>query len=272
MISLLNKLLSKFNLQVVQTKPKSNLKTFTVEEVQEYIRCSKDPVYFINNYVKCYSFGDGLINFKLYPIQEAVVNMFEYNKLNLVKASRQSGKSSTGIFYLLHRLLFNENADIAIMSPNLSISKNLLSRLKISYDNLPSFLKQGVVFDTNNSFILENNSRVNVYKISTQAICGRTFTDIFLDEFAFVEYDVAEDFMNVLYPMVHSTISTKLMIVSTKKEGSYFNKLIDDAKTGNNKFSYIEFGWSSIYGRDEKWKKDVIFNIGEKAFNEEYEI
>lgn len=260
-------LYNRFGHQSLPIKPE-----FTEKEFQEYLKCSKDPVYFINKYVKHNSSYRELINFKLYPSQEAIVNLFHYNKLTLVKSSRQSGKSSTGIFYLLHRLVFNENADTAIMSLNLQTSRDLLSRLKYAYNNLPNFLKKGVVEDNKSSFVLEDNTQVTAYRISQSATRGKTFTDIFLDEFAFVDYETAEDFMNVVYPMVYSTTSTKLMISSTKRKNSYFNKLLDDAKTENNKFSYIEMGWNVVPGRDEKWKEEIISYVGEQAFREEYEL
>jgi hypothetical protein len=266
MIKLFKKLLSLFGFKISPIEPE------LTEEQIEWNKCSKTPVYFINKYVKHLPFDGELTNFKLYPIQEAVVNLFHYNKLTLAKSSRQSGKSSTGIWYLLHRLIFNENADIAIMSSKLQTSRDLLSRLKYAYNNLPNFLKKGVVEDNKNSFVLEDNTQVNAYKISQSATKGKLFTDIFLDEFASVEYGVAEDFMNVISPIVYSTKSTKLMISSTKRKNSYFDKLLDDAKTGDNKFSYIVVGWNSVPNRNDEWKQNVISKIGEEAFIAEYEV
>ena len=39
---------------------------FTQEEVQEYVKCSKDPIYFIKKYCKIISLDHGLINFDLF--------------------------------------------------------------------------------------------------------------------------------------------------------------------------------------------------------------
>ena len=39
---------------------------YTEENIQEYIKCSKDPVYFIETYCKIVSLDHGLIPFKLY--------------------------------------------------------------------------------------------------------------------------------------------------------------------------------------------------------------
>lgn len=245
------------------------LNKLTEEELQEYLKCSKDPVYFINTYVKHYSLDNDLINFTLYPFQETLVNIFHNNKIILAKSSRQSGKSSTAIFYLLHRLLFTENVNIAIMPPSEFISQNLLGRLKNAYENLPDFLKSDVVIDNKTKFVLENNSQVTAYKISKSSICGNNFTDVFLDEFAFVDYETAKNFMNSLCP---TTTNSRLIIVSSKNKGSYFNQLFDDAKNGNNGISTVEIGWQMVPGRDEKWKQKVVYNIGEEAFIAEYVV
>ena len=53
MIEFLNKLLSRVNLKLVSVEPTKAKTSFTKEEVEEYYRCSKDPIYFINTYVKC---------------------------------------------------------------------------------------------------------------------------------------------------------------------------------------------------------------------------
>ena len=46
---------------------KANVATnFTPEEVQEYIKCSEDPVYFIQTYIKIVSLDKGLIPFDMY--------------------------------------------------------------------------------------------------------------------------------------------------------------------------------------------------------------
>ena len=40
---------------------------FTEEQVKEYIKCKRNPIYFIENYCKIVSLDDGVVDFKLYP-------------------------------------------------------------------------------------------------------------------------------------------------------------------------------------------------------------
>lgn len=65
---------------------------WTEEMVSEYVKCSEDPVYFINNYMKIINLDKGLTAFKLYDYQEEMVNSFKNNRNTMAVNSRQSGK------------------------------------------------------------------------------------------------------------------------------------------------------------------------------------
>lgn len=43
---------------------------FTQEQIQEFLICSQDPVYFIENYVKIVNVDEGLIPFAMRPYQK----------------------------------------------------------------------------------------------------------------------------------------------------------------------------------------------------------
>ena len=49
---------------------------YTKDQLQEYIKCSNDPVYFAKTYLKVISLDDGLIPFQLYPYQEEMFKHF----------------------------------------------------------------------------------------------------------------------------------------------------------------------------------------------------
>jgi hypothetical protein len=47
---------------------------FTKDQIQEFIKCSRDPVYFIENYVKIINVDKGLIQFQPYEYQKDIRN------------------------------------------------------------------------------------------------------------------------------------------------------------------------------------------------------
>ena len=112
---------------------------FSPEEVQEYLKCSEDPTYFILNYIKIVSLDEGVIPFKMYDFQVDMVKSFHDNRFNIAKLPRQSGKSTIVTAYLLWYVLFNANVNVAILANKAATAREMLGRLQLSYENLPKW-------------------------------------------------------------------------------------------------------------------------------------
>jgi hypothetical protein len=65
---------------------------FTQEQIEEFIKCQNDPVYFANNYIKIVSLDKGLTQFHPYDFQEKLINRFHEHRFNICKMPRQTGK------------------------------------------------------------------------------------------------------------------------------------------------------------------------------------
>ena len=188
---------------------------FTKEQVQEYLKCSQDPIYFIKNYVKIVSLDEGLVPFELYDYQEDIVEKVHNNRFCIAKLPRQSGKSTTMVSYILHYILFNQSMNVAILANKQATAREILSRLKLAYEYLPLWLQQGIVEWNKGSIELENGSRIIASSTSASAVRGGSFNMIFLDEFAHVPQNIAEEFFSSVYPTITSGQSTKVLMVST---------------------------------------------------------
>ena len=73
----------------------SNLKAagvqvdFTPDDIKEYIKCSQDPIYFIENYCYIVTLDHGLQLFKLYDCQKNKVNIIHNNRRVILMEGRQ---------------------------------------------------------------------------------------------------------------------------------------------------------------------------------------
>lgn len=244
---------------------------FTEEQVKEYVKCAKDPIYFIKNYIKIVSLDKGLVPFELYDFQEDMVQKVHDNRFVIAKLPRQSGKSTTITAYILHYILFNQNMNVAILANKLSTAKELLHRLKNAYEYLPRWLQMGVLEWNKASIILENGSKVIASATSSSAVRGGSFNFIFLDEFAYVPQNVAEEFFSSVYPTISSGQETKVTIISTPHGMNMYYKYWTDAVNKRNSYIPIEVHWSDVPGRDEKWKAQTIANTSEEQFRTEFE-
>ena len=244
---------------------------FTKENILEFQKCMNDPQYFIEKYIKIVSLDKGLIPFDMYPFQKEMVGTFHNNRFSICKLTRQSGKTTTIISYILHYVLFNESVNVAILANKAATARDILSRLQLAYENLPKWLQQGIMSWNKGSLELENGSRIVASSTSSSAVRGGSYNLIFLDEFAFVPTNIAEEFFSSVYPTISSGKTTKVIIVSTPNGMNLFYKLWTDAETKKNTYVPIEVHWSEVPGRDEKWKKETISNTSETQFAKEFE-
>jgi len=250
----------------------ANQKTrFTKKQVEEFIRCQDNPIYFIENYLQIVTLDHGLQPFKMFNFQKEMVDTFHNNRFSICKLPRQSGKSTTIIAYLLHYAIFNSNVNIAILANKAAIARDLLGRLQLAYENLPKFIQQGVINWNKGSLELENGSRILAAATSSSAVRGGSYNIIFLDEFAYVPTNIAEQFFSSVYPTISSGKSSKVMIVSTPHGMNMFYKLWNDAQHKRNSYVPIEVHWSEVPGRDEKWKEETIKNTSEQQFRTEFD-
>ena len=242
---------------------------FTEEEIKEYIRCSKDPVYFCKKYLKVISLDEGLVPFNLYPYQEKMFDHFNNNRFSIVLACRQSGKSISSVGYLIWFACFHSEKTIAILANKGATAREMLSRVTLMLENLPFFLQPGCKALNKGSIEFSNNSRIIAAATSGSSIRGMSVNLLFLDEFAFVER--ANEFYTSTYPVISAGKDTKVIITSTANGiGNTFHKIWEGAVQKVNEFVPFTVNWNDVPGRDEEWKRQTIANTSQLQFDQEF--
>jgi hypothetical protein len=244
---------------------------YTQEEIEEYIKCSKDPVYFIKTYIKIVNVDEGLIPFGMWDFQEKMVETFKDNRFVIMKMPRQVGKTTTSVGYILWHSIFQDAQNIAILANKGSLARDILAKYQLAYENLPTWLQQGIITWNKGNVELENGSKVISASTTSSAIRGGSFNLVFLDEFAFVPNNIALEFFNSVYPVISSGKSSKIIIVSTPNGMNLFYKMWMDAIEGRSTYKALEIHWSMVPGRDQKWKEETIKNTSEDQFRQEFE-
>ena len=252
-------------------KKANTTQEFTEEHIVEFLKCKSDPVYFTENHIKIVNVDEGLVSFNMYKYQKKLLKRFHKNRFNICKMPRQTGKSTTVVSYLLHYAIFNDNVNIGILANKAATARDLLGRLQMAYENLPRWMQQGIVAWNKGSLELENGSKIIAASTSASAVRGMSFNIIFLDEFAFVQNHLADDFFASVYPTISSGKSTKVIIVSTPHGMNHFYRMWHDAERGQNEYIATEVHWSEVPGRDKKWKEQTIRNTSKQQFAIEFE-
>lgn len=245
--------------------------SFTQHEYDEYVRCINDPVYFARTYMKIVNVDRGLMPFEMWDFQEDMLESFHDNRFSICKLPRQVGKTTTSVAYLLHFILFNEMVNVAILANKSATAREIMGRLQLAFEYLPRFLQQGVKEWNKGSVEFANGSRAIADSTSGSSVRGKTFNIVFLDEFAFVPNNIAEQFFNSTYPTISSGNSTKVIIVSTPNGMNLFYKMWTLAEEKKSDYVPIEIHWSMVPGRTQEWKEQVIRNTSEDQFRQEFE-
>lgn len=244
---------------------------YTQEQLIEIAKCVEDPVYFIKTYVKIVNVDHGLVPFQMWGFQETMVETFHRERFSICKMPRQVGKTTTAAGYMLWSVLFQENYNIAILANKGSLAREILDRIRYSYEYLPRWLQQGIIVWNKGNIELENGSKIAAYATSASGVRGGSYNLIFLDEFAFVPQNMANEFFTSTYPVISSGKTTKVIIVSTPCGLNHFYKMWVDAEEGRSDYIPVEVHWSMVPGRDEAWKTQTIRNTSEEQFRQEFE-
>ena len=242
---------------------------FTKEQLEEFVRCSDNPIYFIENYCKIVTLDRGLQPFKLYDCQKKKVDFIMNNRKTILMEGRQQGKTITAAACILHYTIFQDNKMVAIMANKTAAAREVLSRYQIMYENLPIWMQQGVKTWNKGDVDLENGSRVFTSATTTSGIRGKSVNWLYIDEAAIIPNNIADEFFASVYPTISAGETTKILLTSTPLGYNHFWKFWNESEKGNNGFENMFIHYTEIPGRDDKWAEEQFKLLGEVKYNQE---
>ena len=244
---------------------------YTSDQIEEVIKCKQDFFYFCN-YVKIVHPDEGRIEFIPRDYQIELTNLILNNNRVVGKWPRQSGKSQLLSVLIVWYAIFNSDKFVGIASNKAASAKDFLYRVKLTYEELPEFLKPGVIEYNKTSLELENGTRIQSSATTKDTFRGRTINFLVLDEFAHLAPNVAEGFWASNYHAVLASEEAKIVIISTPK-GMFnlFWQVYTDAENERNTFKHMHIDYSAVPGRTEEWKQEQLKNMSQADWNQEQE-
>jgi hypothetical protein len=238
----------------------------------ELRKCSQDPVHFISKYVKTQHPLHGIIPLDLYDYQIEMVKAYQKNRYNITLSARQTGKTVVAAAYILWYAVFHFDQTILIAANKNSNAMEMIHRIRISYENLPMWLKPGVMDDGWNKHNVgfDNGTRIISEATSENSGRGLSISLLYLDEFAFVAPNIQEEFWTSISPTL-STGGSCIMTSTPNGDMDLYATLWRGAQVGSNGFNPIRVYWNQPPGRDEAFKEDQIGKLGERKWMQEYE-
>lgn len=242
---------------------------FTKEQLEEFVKCEQDPIYFIENYCQIVTLDKGLQPFKLYDCQKKKVDFIMNNRKTILMEGRQQGKTVTAAACIVHYSVFNADKNIAIMANKTSAAREVLSRYQIMYENLPIWMQQGVKTWNKGDVDLENGSRVFTSATTASGIRGKSVNWLYIDEAAIIPNNIADEFFASVYPTISAGETTKILLTSTPLGYNHFWKFWNESEKGTNGFENMFIPHTEIPGRDDAWVEEQFKLLGEVKFNQE---
>ena len=247
---------------------------YTPDEWEELKKCKDDIIYFAINY--CYiQTGDGVKLIReaggLRDFQVEILLAFKNNKMNILMASRQTGKSVTSAIFILWFLLFHAEKTALVVADNFTTTRELLDKFRISLDNLPFFMKPGIKHINTGNIKFDNDSRVVGRTTTKKSGIGLTVNLLYIDEFAHIDQAKLDEFYRAIFPTITADPNSKSIITSTPNGKNKFYDIWVDAISGKSSYVPLRVDWWQVSGRGEEWKNQAIADIGsEEDFNQEY--
>jgi len=233
---------------------------------QEYIKCAKDPAYFMKKYCHIQHPTRGRILFALYPFQEKVLHLFRDHQYLITLKSRQLGISTLASAYSLWLMLFHKDKNVLALATTQATARNLVTKVIFMYDELPKWLKLPHVEKNKLSLRLKNGSKVQAKSSSTDAARSEAVSLLLIDEAAFI--DNIED----TFTAAQQTLATggQCMALSTPNGiGNWFHQTWERAESGENSFLPIRLPWTVHPERDQSWRDQQDSDLGPRMAGQE---
>ena len=233
---------------------------------QEYIKCAKDPAYFMKKYCHIQHPTRGRILFNLYPFQDKILHLFRDNDYIITLKSRQLGISTLAAAYSLWLMLFHKDKNVLALATTQATARNLVSKTMFMYDQLPKWLRLTALEKNKLSLRLKNGSKITAKSSNTDAARSEAVSLLLIDEAAFID-NIEETFT-----AAQQTLATggQCMALSTPNGiGNWFHQTWEKAESGENSFLPIKLPWTVHPERDESWREQQDSDLGPRMAGQE---
>ena len=242
---------------------KKSLKQIVAEE---YAKCAQDPVHFMRRYCFIQHPTRGKMLFNLYPFQSDCLQQFDKHNYNVILKSRQLGISTLSAGYSLWSMIFKEDFNILVIATKQDVAKNLVTKVRVMHDNLPSWLKGKTVEDNKLSLRFANGSQIKAVSAAGDAGRSEALSLLIIDEAAFI------DKIDEIWASAQQTLATggRAIVLSTPNGvGNFFHQTWVKSEARENTFNPIKLHWTVHPERDETWREEQEVLLGpDKAAQE----
>lgn len=240
----------------------------------EYKNSAADPIHFIRKYCTIQHPTKGKIPFHLYEFQQRAIKEIRAHRYNIIGKGRQLGMSTVLAAYALWKMIFTDDYKILIIATTQDTAKELLSKIQLMYNELPTWIKSTARQDLNNKLVLQfsNGSSVTAVSSSPKSVRSKAVSLLIIDEMAFITE--SEEIYTAAQATTAEGGDICLLSTANGAQGKFYEIWTDAIEgrsdPGTDPFNPIMLPWSVHPGRDQKWADGEKAKLGARKFAQEH--
>lgn len=263
-------------------KKPGSLVECTDEMLDEFDRCCEDPMYFMENFVNIQTKG-GASKFVLYEYQKDMIRNFMEFRNNVMLTARQMGKTTVAAAYILWFAMFKPDQTVLLLGNVLNAAMETMSRIRYAYELCPDHIRMAVTEYNKGTIVFENGSRIIARATTPAAARGLSVNLLYLDEFAFVQSNIQEEFWSAVTPTLSSSGGSCIITSTPNVEHDIFSTIwyesqkftdednnVIESEEGVNGFKGVMVTWDKHPDRDQDWATKEEYKLGTSKFEREY--
>jgi intein/homing endonuclease len=125
-----------------------------------------------------------------------------------------SHNTATAGAFLLWYATFHDTVNILIAANVFRAATEIMDRIKFAYEELPDFLRVGVVTYNVQKIVFDNGSKIESTTTTPNSGRGKSISLLFVDELAFVEKRMADEFWSAISPTLACVVGDTKVLTS----------------------------------------------------------
>lgn len=234
---------------------------------REYQKCAVDPVYFLKKYAVIQHPKKGKVPFHLFPFQEKCLYQFRDNPMNIILKCRQMGISTLTAGYSLWLMTFHTDKNILVIATKQETAKNLVTKVRVMNDCLPSWLRVKATEDNRTSLRLANGSGIKAVSAASDAGRSEALSLLVLDEAAFI--DGVDDIWTAVQPAMTHGGGNAIILSTPNGIGNFFHQQWVKAENNSRGINPIKLHWTLHPEYDQAWRDHQDDLLGPKKASQE---
>jgi len=211
--------------------------------VQEILKCTQSPEYYLLNYGKVRNPRSGIMPFRLYEYQKKCIRDYQNHRFNISLKSRQTGLSTVTAGYIAWLMIFFKAKEIVVVANKQKNAQGFIRKVKLLIKKSPKWMVPRIVNDNKGSIELSNGSRVEAEATTSDAARSESLDLLVIDEAAAIDTHKAGDLWGSAYPTL-SMGGSGIIISTPKGVGNFYHQQWLNAINKKSDFNPIYIHWT----------------------------